>query len=140
MLFVCITSIVVCRNQNFDHNEIHDIPYLYNITTEPNENYPQIMGGKTNSTDDAGASSGDVDDLGAADDNHHNVQLSLGSDQKMTKYLSKAFKFIKPNHLMSREEYPAEINHCVKHKAHSQSAQHGAQHNAPASDFGENQK
>ena len=69
------------------------------------------MGGKTNSTDDAGASSGDVDDLGAADDNHHNVQLALGSDhQKMSKYLSKAFKFIKPNHLMSREEYPAEIN------------------------------
>ena len=68
------------------------------------------MGGKTNSTDDAGVSSGDADDLRTTDDNHHNVQLSLGSDQKMTKYLSKAFKFIKPNHLMSREEYPAEIN------------------------------
>ena len=94
-------------NQSFDDGELHELPYIYNITTEPTENYPQIIGGKSHSADGA-----DNKDMGKDNNqaliDEHDVHLSM--DNKKS-YLTKAFKLIKPNHLLSRDEYPAEINH-----------------------------
>ena len=91
---------------------MHGLPYIYNITTEPTENYPQIK--RAHSTDDAshiGIINNSTDNT-ATDD--HDVHMMLDSDHKtrniLSKTLLKSFKLIKPNHLLSRDEYPAEIN------------------------------
>lgn len=86
--------------QSFDDGELRDLPYLYNVTTEPAENYPQKSGGRTQSTDDSYSHAGD--------DEH--VHLTVGDGSQKKSFLAKAFKLIKPNHLLCRDEYPEEIN------------------------------
>jgi hypothetical protein len=86
--------------QSFDEGELRELPYLYNVTTEPVENYVQIEGGRTQSTDDAESHAGD----------DHDVHITMGEGSEKRSYLAKAFKLIKPNHLLTRDEYPPEIN------------------------------
>lgn len=93
--------------KSFDDSELRGLPYIYNITTEPAENYPQIPGGRTHSTED--------DAEIHIDNNHgqseeHDVHITLGVEKEKRGFIAKAFKLIKPNHLLSRDEYPAEIN------------------------------
>lgn len=93
------------------------MPYIYNVTTEPTENYPQVIGGRSHSTEgvDHANTASDNDqatiDHGKFSIDEHDLHVTLGSNDNKKSYLAKAFKLIKPNHLLTRDEYPAEINH-----------------------------
>eukprot|EP00804_Cyclotella_cryptica_P014974 CCRYP_000587-RA/>CCRYP_000587-RA protein AED:0.06 eAED:0.06 QI:295/0.5/0.66/1/1/1/3/2692/665 len=97
--------------KSFDDQELHQLPYIYNIKTEPNE-HPEIG---SHSTDDVAIHVGigtSIDKAMAKDDNHLHTMLRTDPKEQniLSKAILKSFKLIKPNHLLCRDEYPAEIN------------------------------
>ncbi|KAL7487163.1 hypothetical protein ACHAW6_012759 [Cyclotella cf. meneghiniana] len=99
--------------RSFDDQELHQLPYIYNITTEPDEHHSSMKGSHSGDDFEIHVGVGSSSSKAMAKDDNH-VHIMLRTDPKKQNIVSKAilksFKLIKPNHLLCRDEYPAEIN------------------------------
>lgn len=104
---------VTINHQSFDDQELHQLPYIYNITTEPDEHHSSMKGSHSGDDFEIHVGVGSSSSKAMAKDDNH-VHIMLRTDPKKQNIVSKAilksFKLIKPNHLLCRDEYPAEIN------------------------------
>lgn len=93
--------------QSFDDHELHRLPFLYNITTEPVENWDDISPSESNEIVVANSSLSGEDGGGdyPAHDSSRKKRRGILSEA-----MHRSFKLIKANHVLCRDDYPVEIN------------------------------
>ncbi|KAL7552630.1 hypothetical protein ACHAWF_015863 [Thalassiosira exigua] len=109
-------------HQSFDDHELRQLPFIYNISSEPVENWEMA---KANAPS-AASGDGENDDYDIIITNstlkdHEDVDVV---DKKKRSFLSaafhKSFKLIKANHLLCRDDYPLPRRDKRRLRAHVQ--------------------
>eukprot|EP00970_Alexandrium_tamarense_P004176 scaffold696_cov197-Alexandrium_tamarense.AAC.8 len=91
------------RLQSFEDHELHQLPFIYNISTEPIENWDTAE-----SSDDIYTCNSDMNKHNETE-NHDNT---TGEKKRniLSNTIHKSLKLMKANHLLCSDEYPVEMN------------------------------
>lgn len=100
--------------QNFDDHELHALPFIYNITTEPVENWDTTSQLPLSSPSDDDELVIVNSNLDGEEQNDATIPTRPIKIKKKRTILSaaihKSFKLIKANYILCRDDYPVEIN------------------------------
>ncbi|KAL7530232.1 hypothetical protein ACHAXR_003376 [Thalassiosira sp. AJA248-18] len=96
------TSFGSVHYKSFDDPELHQLPFIYNVTTEPVENWENTPKSDENIVITNSSLSSNCKN---AANNSIKKKRSI-----LSAAIHKSFQLIKANHLLCRDDYPVEIN------------------------------
>lgn len=101
----------IVHSQSFDDQDLHRLPFIYNVTTEPAENWETA-----DEDNDIVIANSSLSRTGNSDANGEREKKRRGI---ISSAIHKSFKLIKANHLLCRDEYPVEINDVYEMKCNA---------------------